>query len=85
MIAEESTWMKPRENWDPKLVWVLKEFLANEGKWDKMATDPGHRRNFKYWSPRFYVVQNDQIVAVDFGIDGWLGTIRPTLAKLVGN
>ena len=72
--------MRPRENWDPKLVWVLRNFQENEAKWN-----PKGRPDFKYHSPRFFVVSNNKLITTAAGINGWTGTIRPALAKLVGD
>ena len=58
--------------------------MENQSKWDNAVTNPGKRHNFKYWSPRFYVIHNNDLLVTDTGIDGWKGTIQPTLTKLVG-
>jgi hypothetical protein len=79
MIPEEATWLKPREGWDPKLVWVLRSFLAHQDKWN-----PDKQHWFEYRSPRFYVVLNEEIVTTATGVSGWQGTIAPMLKQLVG-
>jgi len=84
LIPEEATWLKPRENWDPKLVWVLRSFLANQRRWDNKESNPQRNAWFKYWSPRFYVVVNDEIIATETGVNGWTHGIEPLLAKLTG-
>jgi hypothetical protein len=83
-VISEDAWLKPRANWDPDLVWVLRSFLANQQKWDNAQSNPNGNKWFAYWSPRFYVVQNKEIVATDSGVEGWVGTIHPLLKKLTG-
>ncbi len=84
MVIEEETWLKPSKNWDPKLVWVLRSFLANQKKWDTPETNRSRSHRFAYWSPRFYVVVGDELVATDTGVNGWSGTIAPLLKQLTG-
>ena len=76
--------MKPRENWDPKLVWVLRSFLEQQEKWDTPKSNPKRNGWFTYWSPRFYVVHNDVLIETDTGVYGWQDTIVPLLKKIVG-
>lgn len=63
---------------------MLRSFLANQKKWDTQESNPRGNKWFAYWSPRFYVVQNGEIVATDAGVNGWTGTIQPVLTKLTG-
>ena len=83
-IPEEAAWLKPRENWDPKLVWVLRSFLENQAKWDTPETNRGRNSWFKHWSPRFFVAMNHEILATDVAISGWKTTIVPLLTRLTG-
>ena len=85
LVSDEETWSKPGENWDPKLVWVLKSFLANQKKWDNAESNPRNNKWFTNWSPRFYVVHKGELLATDTGVDGWKGNIAPLLTKLVGS
>lgn len=65
-------------------MWVLRSFLADQKKWDTPERNPGRSPWFTYWSPRFYVVVGNEIVATDTGVEGWQGTIQPLLKKLTG-
>jgi hypothetical protein len=78
----EAAWTRPRENWDPKLVWVLRSFLANESKWNTSDSNPRGNKWFTHWSPRFFVVVGDEIVATDTGVNGWTHGIVPKLREL---
>lgn len=78
-MPEEAAWRKPRENWNPELVWVLQSFLANQAKWNTRQAVW-----FKYWSPRFYVAMGGEILATSTGVNGWNYDIAPLLAKLTG-
>ena len=65
-------------------MWVLRSFLDNQKKWDTRETNRGQSPWFSYWSPRFYVVVGDELVATDTGVNGWSGTIAPLLKQLTG-
>lgn len=63
---------------------MLRSFLANKDKWDTNESNPGRNRWFAYWSPRFYVVVNNELIATDTGVNGWTHGIEPLLKRLTG-
>jgi hypothetical protein len=64
---------------------VLRSFLADQKKWDTPQSNPRKNPWFVHWSPRFFVVVGDEIIATDTGIDGWKSNIAPLLQRLVGS
>lgn len=84
-VPTEEAWLKPRENWDPRLVWVLRDFLANEARWNTRETNPRDNKWFTFWSPRFFVIKDGEIIATDTGVNGWTHGIQPVLKALTGS
>lgn len=79
-LAKEEAWLRPREDWDPQLVWVLRAFLAEQGTRFNKKNSPSYLSR----SPRFFVVVKDELRTTASGINGWNSTIVPLLTKLTG-
>jgi hypothetical protein len=62
----------------------LRSFLANQARWDNAQSNPRRNAWFKYWSPRFLVVVDGEIVFTETGVNGWTHGVAPFLTQLTG-
>jgi len=74
---------RPSE-WPSEIRWIIESYLEDETKWT--ANDQKNLgKTSIYASPRFFVAQRGELIAVALGDNGWKYDIAPVIARLVGS
>jgi hypothetical protein len=76
--------IKPAE-WPAEYRWIVDALLADPERWDRTYREKA-RGNILYLrnSPRFFLIQRREFVAVATGISGWKDEIAPALREITG-
>ena len=66
--------MLQEQSWPADVRWMLADF---------QMSDEGAQR--AYWTPRFFVAQDQKIVLTATGLDGWKTKIWPKILEVTGS